>query len=58
MKQAPISAGLGIRDLEGRLVLTQHIASANETIDVQHLAPGIYFVSVDGVAPQRVVIAR
>lgn len=58
LTQAPIGAGLDIRDLESRLVLTQRITSANETIDVQRLAPGIYFLSVDGMAQQRLVIAR
>lgn len=57
-----MNAGIGLRariyDLEGRLVLNHRIASPNETIDVQHLTSGIYLLSVDGMAPQRLVIAR
>ncbi|MFZ1691683.1 MAG: T9SS type A sorting domain-containing protein [Flavobacteriales bacterium] len=58
LQQAPIGAGARIHDLEGRLSLTQRITSPNETIDVQQLAPGIYLFSIDGMLPQRLVIAR
>ena len=58
VSHARLGSRLSLSDAAGRVVLMQRLASANETIDVQHLAPGIYLLSVDGVAQQRLVIAR
>ncbi len=47
-----------IRDLEGRLVRTARMTSAQERIPVSDIAPGMYLISVDGMLPQRFMIMR
>jgi len=54
----PVGSRLVLGDASGRMVLERKPSAANETIDVQHLAPGIYLLSVEGMAPQRLIIAR
>jgi hypothetical protein len=45
-------------DLEGRLVLSTKIAADVTALDVSGLAPGTYVVNVEGLRPQRLIIAR
>lgn len=47
-----------ITDIQGRVVHQQRITSTNERIDVQALHPGAYLLLLDGLAPQRFIIAR
>lgn len=49
---------LRIHDLDGRLLKSHRTISRNEVVDVHDLAPGVYMVIVEGLAPQRLVIAR
>jgi len=58
VSHVPPARRLSLRDAAGRVVLSRTATSMNETINVQHLAPGIYLFSLDGMAPQRLVIAR
>ncbi len=45
-------------DLEGRVVLTTQLAAERAALDVSGLAPGTYVVNVEGMRPQRLIIAR
>ena len=45
-------------DLEGRMVLTTKLATDRVALDVSGLAPGTYVVNVEGIRPQRLIIAR
>ncbi len=47
-----------ITDLQGRTILQHRIISTNERMDVQALPPGMYVLMMDGIRPQRFVIAR
>lgn len=58
LQQCRSGAICSIADMNGRLVLTQRINSSTERIEVSGLSPGIYVVSVDGIIPQRLIIAR
>ncbi len=49
---------LTILDLEGRGVKTARITRSEEVIDVHDLKVGMYVLHVEGLPPQRVVIAR
>jgi hypothetical protein len=49
---------LTIHDMEGRLVRTMRLSTANEAIDVQDLKVGMYVLRVEGMRPQRLLIAR
>lgn len=52
------STTCSITDLQGRVILQQRITSPNERIDVQALPPGVYMIEMEGIGPQRFVIAR
>lgn len=45
-------------DPEGRVVLTTQLAAERAALDVSDLAPGTYVVNVEGMRPQRLIIAR
>lgn len=45
-------------DLEGRMVLTTQLTTDRAALDVSGLAPGTYVVTVEGLRPQRLIIAR
>ena len=47
-----------INDMEGRMVRAVRITTANELIDVHDLKVGLYVLRMDGVLPQRLMIAR
>jgi hypothetical protein len=49
---------LTIHDMEGRLVRTLRLNTANEAIDVQDLKVGMYVLRVEGMRPQRFMIVR
>ncbi|MBS1939330.1 MAG: T9SS type A sorting domain-containing protein [Bacteroidetes bacterium] len=50
---------LYLRDVTGSLEQTCTLHGPGpETVDVSHLAPGVYVIHLDGMAPQRLVIAR
>ncbi|MCB0771706.1 MAG: T9SS type A sorting domain-containing protein [Flavobacteriales bacterium] len=49
---------LTIHDMEGRFVWAMRISAANETIDVQDLKVGMYILRLEGMRPQRLLIAR
>lgn len=58
LMNAPAGAIVRMMDGTGQLVGTHVIRSREESIDVTDLAPGIYLLSVDGMWPQRLLIAR
>ncbi|MBL0128072.1 MAG: T9SS type A sorting domain-containing protein [Flavobacteriales bacterium] len=47
-----------ITDLQGRTIHQHRITSTNERIDVQALPQGVYVLVMDGIRPQRFLIAR
>lgn len=49
---------LQIHDLGGRLVRTARISSENEAVNVRDLQAGVYLLRIEGLRPQRLVIAR
>ncbi|MBK9176989.1 MAG: T9SS type A sorting domain-containing protein [Flavobacteriales bacterium] len=58
LTRATSGSMMRITDLNGRLVTSHTLTSANETIDVQALQPGAYLLVMDGVTPQRFMIVR
>ncbi len=58
MNDAVLGSVLAITDLQGRVVLRQRITSANQHIDVQAVPAGAYLLVLDGLSPQRFIIAR
>jgi len=58
LANATPASTIDIADLQGRVILRQRIASADERINVQALHPGAYLLLLDGLAPQRFIIAR
>jgi len=38
-----------IYDMNGKIVLTQHVASDSETIDLSTLSSGVYYTQVNGL---------
>ncbi|MEO8590723.1 MAG: T9SS type A sorting domain-containing protein [Flavobacteriales bacterium] len=58
LSRATPGTNCSIIDLNGRVVATHRITSANERIDVQALPTGAYVLRMDGSAPQRFMIVR
>jgi hypothetical protein len=45
-------------DMEGRTVQSALLSANPSTLDVSGLAPGTYIVTMDGIRPLRLMIAR
>lgn len=49
---------VSVFDLDGRVVLTSQLAFERAALDVSGLAPGTYVLTIEGMRPQRLIIAR
>lgn len=49
---------LGIRDISGRILISQTISNTNPVVDLKSLSPGIYLITIDGVFAGRLLLEQ